>query len=602
MGDLFLDLRQAEVRCKGTPSDLLNHCGDTKIEIINENSFTLVLARVDSWDIWGPFRSADKRVLTALAGRIALDSPDWEQAAKIEGEGGLACKALYNIYRKSGISGLKELNGSFTAFIYDSTIEKIFIITDRCGMFPCYGDDKEIPSAICSHPDILADVLKLSGEWDMTSLAEFLVTGKVSFPHSFYRRVKALEYGCVHTISISDNSVTDIKKEKYFNFDFKIEPKLSEWDLAEGLSCAFRKAVNRRTLPIFGRSAFSLSAGLDSRALLCSSDNMENVLAFCFFDEINYEFSLARKIAQTADVKFIPFKRDFDHYGINAEKGVQISGGMGDFGSNHYLGFREKFKESGIENILAGFYCDYLFKSLVLNKKHNKFLRTEKFSGFEYSNYMPFFWFNNSHSEKVRERQDTLIPDDLKKDETDRGRLEIERRRLFPLYSEPDNMETLIPQRVMGWYLPIVDNDIIDVYLRIPPAFKLNASMYSKAVELICGEEISRITNINTGTRVNANKASVIYHGYIKSLRSKIKRRKKSIATNESWPNWYYYIQNSNVIYSLWSKRTNHTEDVLAELINEDPFKDSIQDYVGKGKIKLLLRILTLNIWLSQRN
>lgn len=602
MSDLFLDFRPVEVRRKAIPANMLNHCGDAKVEIINENIFTLILARVDSWDIWGPFRSADKSILIALAGRIALEDSDWKQAAKLEGEGGLACKALYSIYRKHGFSGLKDLNGSFTAFIYDSAVKKIFIITDRCGMFPCYGDNKEIPTAICSHPDVLAEVLDISNEWDMTSLAEYLVTGKVSFPHSFYREIKALEYGCIHTINLSDNAVTGIEKEKYFNFDFKLDGKLSEWDLAEELSSAFKKAVSRRTLPIFGRSAFSLSAGLDSRALLCSADHMENVWAFCFFDEMNYEFNLAQKIAQTADVKFMPFKREFDHYGANAELGVKISGGMGDFGSNHYLGFRQKFKESGIENIIAGFYCDYLFKSIVLNKTYNKFLRTEKFSSFQYSNYMPFFWFNNSYSERVKERQDALIPDDLKKDESDRGRLEIERRRLFPLYSEPDNMETLIPQRVMGWYLPIVDNDIIDVYLRIPPSYKLNASMYSKAVELICGEEISKITNINTGTRVNANQASVIAHGYIKSLKTKINRRKKSIATNESWPNWYYYIQNSNVINALWSKRASSAQDVITALINCDPFEDSIQDYVRKGKIKLLLRLLTLNIWLSQRN
>jgi len=189
----------------------------------------------------------------------------------------------------------------------------------------------------------------------------------------------------------------------------------------------------------------------------------------------------------------------------------------------------------------------------------------------------------------------------MKRDESDYGRLEIEKRRLFPLYSEPDNMETIIPQRVMGWYLPIVDNDIIDTYLKIPPAYKLNTSMYSKTVELLCGEKISNITNINTGTRVNASRSSVMVHELIKSVKTRIRRMKKSIATDESWPNWYFYIQNSKTIEDLWLREKDRAEELFVRLIGYNPYKKTILEHSSGQNIKLFLRLLTIKMWLMQR-
>lgn len=601
MSEILIDFRPRVIRRTDESISLLNHCGDSKIEIIHENLFTVISARVDSLETWGSFRSADNKIIIALSGRIALEPYEWKQAENVTGQGGLACKAIYLIYQEKGVAGLKILNGSFLVFIYDSSIESIFVVTDRCGMFPCYGDDRETPNVICSHPDVLAKVLNISNDWDMVSLAEFLVAGRVSFPNSYYKGIKALDYGSIYAINVRRQSIVSLEKEKYFNFHFNLEEKASEWDLAEQLSFAFKKAVNRRTLSLFGQSAISLSAGLDSRAVLCSAERIENIWAFCFFDEINTEFKIAEKIAQAARVRFIPFKRDFDYYGSNAEKAVEISGGMGDFANNHHLGFREKFKAFGIDNILTGFYCDYIFKGLVFNKTRNKILSREKFSSFEYSNYMPFFWFDSSYSKKVRDRQDALIPDELKRDESDYGRLEVEYRRTFPLCTEVDNNQNVIPQKVLGWFPPIVDNDLINIYLKIPPAYKLNTSMYSKTVELICGRKISNITNNNTGARVNANQASVMINGLITGVRNRLKKRRKSIATNISWPNWDYYIQNSKVIESLWMREREIPRQIIGDLIGSDPFAKLLPDYVRENKLKLLLRILTLKIWINQK-
>lgn len=604
MSDFILKLKNND-KCNSTKissANSMQYYDDIKVCEIKNEICNIIISRADDWAIWGPYESGDGSVSVSMAGRIALDGKDWESASELQGSGGLACKAIYRRYRDGGLKALEELNGSFAVLVHDKHVGKLYIINDRCGMYPCYmSQAKNQGWIIGSHPDLVAVENGNASKWDLVSLTEYLVTGKVSYPNTYYENVKAIDYGTIHTFNVQREKVSYEGGRKYFNFQFKLDHGASELELAQELASAIRKSINRRTMSIFGRTGISLSGGLDSRALLCAAGDNSSICTFCFYDEENREYRIARDIARAAGVEFIPLRRSFEHYGSNAEMGVRISGAMGDFGNNHYLGFRDTFRNLGIDNIIAGFYCDYLFKSLVLNKKRNRILRTENFASFRYENYMPFFWFDTEYSKQVKERQDKLLPDFIKKDESDYGRLEIERRRLFPLYTEPDNMETLIPQRVMGWYLPIVDNDIIETYLKIPPAYKLNTSMYSKTVRLLCGERISKIENINTGARVDAGRRSVMVHELLKSVRTTINKKKKSIATDESWPNWYFYIQNSKTIKDLWLGENDRAQKLFTRLIGHNPYQRSILEHTGKRNIKLFLRLLTIKMWLKQR-
>jgi asparagine synthetase B (glutamine-hydrolysing) len=469
-------------------------------------------------------------------------------------------------------------------------------------MFPSFiAENQNGELTIGSQPDLLADLSGRSQNWDRVSLTEFLVSGKVSFPYTYYQGIRSLDFGSVYTIDLNASKATVVGQLKYFHFDFSIDHRLTEWDLAEQLSAAFTRAVRRRTLPIFGKSGVSLSGGLDSRALLSSISDFNNVVAFCFFDEENLEFRIAQAVANKLGVELLPLKRQFDHYGANAEMGVRISGGMGDFGSNHYLGFRNHLAQAGITNILSGFYCDYLFKALALNKRFNRLLRTENFTKFEYANYMPFFWFSGGYFKAVKERIDATFTEEMRKDRSAYGLLKIEAKRLFPLSYEPDNQETVVPQRTMGWYLPIVDNDIIDVYLKIPPKAKLNTSMYSKMVALHCGDKIAAIQNVNTGVRVNASRLGLMWGAYNRAFKKRFIVRRNALATDESWPNWRHYLRTSKHVESLWNRNMAPSREFLIALTGMDPYEKTISEHVA-SQIKLFLRLLTVKLWFEQRN
>ena len=600
MSDLFIDFRESNKRRTSTALEFFKYYEDIQTRAFNYKDFSLVLARGDDWSVWGPYETPDKEVFVALAGRVAFENEEWEDAGKIIGEGGLACKKLYKMYKNGGLSALNNLNGAFVVFISDVGSGKSYIILDRCGVFPLFSADNPDKRYIFgSHADLLAKVLEYQCDLDKSSLAEFLITGKVMFPNSYYKNIKALESGCSYTIDMHSQNSQSMGKNRYFNFKFNIDHGMTKTELAEELKKAFEKAVRRRTNTRFGQSAISLSGGLDSRALLYASDRRDLLWAFCFYDDNNIELDVAREVARSAGAKFIPLKREFDYYGDSIEMGVKISGGTGNIFNNHYLGFRNTFKSIGIDNLISGFYCDRLFKGYVMNKKVSRILRTVKFSKFKFESNQRFVWPNKEYDEHVKDRLEAAFIREIRCDDSDLSLLKVEQKRIFPLYSESENPTVNIPLRVIGSFLPSVDNDIINVYLKTPARYKLYPTMYAQMVEMLCGKEASMIIDANTGTIVNPSKLSLVMNLYKRAIQRRIYKLRGTFATDGSWPNWVYYINNSKKIESLWMKDRNMSEDMFIEILGINPYIKSLREY-ARNDLDMFVRLVTLKIWMEQ--
>jgi asparagine synthase (glutamine-hydrolysing) len=551
--------------------------------------------------MWAPYASPDGSVFVALAGKIALDEGEWQKAEKAPGAGGLACKAIFEKYQSEGSKALESLNGSYVVIIRDSRLRVVFIVMDGAGMFPCFiGRDAGGGTVICSHPDVLANALECGSRLDRVSLAEFLMTGKVSPPHTYYSEVAALDFGCVHAVDLNTTLPFLSKSHRYFDIRYPLNAKVNEWEFAEELAAAFRVAVQRRVSRRFGDTAVTLSGGMDSRAVLCAALQKMPVRVICFFDEKNFEYGIALRIARECNVELLPLQRDFDHYGNTAALGVKIYGGMGNILNNHFLGFRPAFKDLGVGNLLTGFYCDYMFKGLGLDRRTHPVTRLDQLAPFTYNWYRPCYWYDSPLAVKARERLEEIFPPAIQKDATPEGRLERERRRLFPLSYEPDNAETTIPQRVLPWDLPTVDADLLKVYGRMPPGGKLNCSIYSKTVELMCGRRVADIPNANTGARVGAQGFELVLHCYVAGLQNRLaKHFRKKITTRGSWPNWEHYLHHSPVIRELWLQPNALASELFREILGYNPFERPIEMFCGHDGVEQFSRLFTLKVWLD---
>lgn len=593
MGDFLLDFRDQSRRCTNVES--LRFYPDMEVDSVARDAFSLFLSRVGRRELWGPFESPDG-IVVGLAGRLALDASEWESASRVAGEGGLACKAVYQAYRNRGVEGLRGFSGGFAIHLHDPARQTYHLVTDRAGGFPCYSTTAG--ELLCSHPDILAGLLERA-EWDFTSMAQFIATGVVSFPWSYYLQIAGLEFGCIHSFRLNERGVTGRSVARYASCEPDGLSETAEDEIAERLAQAMITASRHRTLPVLGRTAVALSGGLDSRAILCGAERHPELFAFCAFDEQNAEFRSAEAIANELGVEFVPFKRSFDHYGDNAEMGARISGGMGELASNHFLGFREKLGELGVENLVTGCYFDYLFKSLSLDARERGLLRRERLGEFSFESYLPHFAVGPGFATAVRERMEALYPEADRNALTPVARARIATRRTFPLYHEGDNAQRLVPQRVMGWYTPAVDPAVLELARTTPPEMKLNRRVYLNAVRRVCGEAISRIPDANTGLPLSASSVRVALSRYRTALRRRIERHRKTIATDESWPNWSYYIRASMKLRSLWQRPNRTARELIGELSGE-PFRDDVAHYLDRPS-QYFMRLFTLKLWLDQR-
>lgn len=606
MGDFLLDFRDPATRRQSADraASLLRWCDDTQVKTITQDVFSLVLTRVDGFDLWGPceYQAPPGNILVALAGRVALDEPEWNAAGKFNAPGGLACRAIMARYLRAGVDSFSALNGNFVAFVADQRTHQFHVVTDRCGMFLAYGREPLDRSVVlCSHPDVLASLLGESQNLDETSLSEFLITGRLTFPHTYYGRLKALEPGSVVTFDLGQGNPLPGSPRRFFSFDFQIGSASSAPELAQELAAAFRKAVCRRSLPLFGQTGVGLSGGLDSRAILSAARNGVAIRAFNLYDQPNAETRAARALADAAGVELTPIQRDFEYYANSAELGVRISGGSGNIASNHFLGARKRLSSLGIRNLLTGCYCDYLLKGLSLNTAERTFSRQERLTTFTFQHYHRHYWGRTRHSAPVRARLEALFPEATKPTLTEEDWLQIERKRAFPLAYEGDLAQRVIPQRVIPWFIPIVDNDLLDVYLRIPSRYKLNGSLFKKMVRLVCDDDLSGIPDSNTGAALDAAGPRYAFHRFLSALSNRLNQKlSPRMATRGSWPNWEYYLQHSRVIPKLWARKSPVASDWFVQLLGADPTQDAPGSCNANGA-EYFMRLFTLKLWLDQR-
>jgi asparagine synthase (glutamine-hydrolysing) len=599
MSDFFLDFRPLGNRNSGFATKFLRFYEDTEVYAFSEARFSLILTRCDDPKVWAPFvnKIAGSGVLVALVGRIALDRSEWELAEDIDGDGGLACKYIFSKYTQKGISSLFDLNGNFTVLIYDQRQEVFHIITDRCGMALAYSTTSESFPVYSSHPDLLAKTTGQSEEFDETSLAQFLMTGSLTPPNTYYRRISVLESGSNYSVSLESSKIL-INQKKHFSFQFS--PSLASEDkLAAQFSEAFINAVRRRSLPLFGTTAVALSGGLDSRTILSMMNDPFNARVFSLFDEENIEIKIAKRIADHFSIPLNLIERDFDYYGRAMEKGVRILGGISSLASNHFLGIREKLKQLGFTNLLTGCFCDYIFKALALNTTESRFLRVQKLGTFKFDFYRPHCSISTAKEDKVRSRLHQYFPEVSKAELSETDWFEVERKRCFPLAYEGDSAQRVIPQRVLPWYVPVVDNEILSLYQQLPSKLKLNSSFFRKLMAHACPNSVLNIPDSNTGARVQAGMAERAIRRYTSAAANKFTRlTKRGIATRGSWPNWNYYISQSKMVEDLWSRRQSLSRELFNDLLGYDPFKRSLPEW-GNNNVELFVRLMTLKLWLE---
>lgn len=598
MSDFLLDMRAQSQRALNTSAEQLRFAERTTAIVIERPEFGLVLTFAGDPGLWTPhYQTAG--CLVAFAGRPVFDDREWAEGLACPGESALAARVISARYRTHGARALEQLNGNCAVIVHDEARQQLHLVTDRSGVFPTFEADTDRGRVYCSHPDVLANAIKGGHRFDEVSLAEFILTGTVTPPFSYYQQVRASDHATVHTLDLTRSQTPQLSKRRYFDSGFRGGIDANEDDLAGQLAAALREAVRRRTLPRLGPVAVALSGGLDSRVVLASTGNREHTLAFSCYDQPNREFRTAEAIARRLSIPFLPLQRGPDYYAEHAERGVRISAGMGSLANNHFLGVLPRLQQEGIETLLTGCYCDYLFKGLPLNRRIHPLTGRESLAPFRDQFYFDHVAARTPLGEAARERSASRIPKQFHSQDTDAAVFEVEARRTFPLSYEGDNQQRLVPQRIMGWTPPFVDRDVLELYRRVPYRFKLNRSIFRK-VAVALTPSLREIPDANTGAALGASPVAEILRASEVRLSRAWRRLHRSGASDESWPDWTNRVTHGGALEALWKRPNADAMSLFKRVLGPDAALDNSK-VLQRNRPFLFLGLLTAKLWMDQR-
>jgi hypothetical protein len=138
------------------------------------------------------------------------------------------------------------------------------------------------------------------------------------------------------------------------------------------------------------------------------------------------------------------------------------------------------------------------------------------------------------------------------------------------------------------------------VYRRLPYAWKLNASVFSKAALLLCKGPVAAIPDANTGARMGASWGEEFLSARRLALQRKLHQLKPTISTDGSWPDWPYYVSHSQKLKELWQRPNQEAFDLFRRVLGPEHFRPDVAAYRGQD-LFVFVSLLTLKLWLEKR-
>ena len=352
------------------------------------------MVRFDAPALWDLAIDPQSGTTVVLAGRVTFDASEWSRADKLPYRGGAACRLLLDAWNRNGNHFADHINGAAVVIVFAPQTRELHVFTDRMGVFPVYRSMVG-PLSLCSHPDVLADLMTSHGhapEFDLTTMAECLATGTSVHPATFHSTILQLDAATHYVFSPAGQS-EELRKQCYWRPSRAVVSNVSAADLAAELAAALLTAGARRTASVLGTNGLLLSGGADSRALLFSASHPELVESLTFCDAANAESVVAQRIAAVAGSRHHLLIRSPEHYAEGAIETVRITGGMFSLKDAHFQGFLPAMQGLNLGNLMTGCYTDYLLKGLAYNKTPRRLfgqqLPLDRLTAFSMEYYQP---------------------------------------------------------------------------------------------------------------------------------------------------------------------------------------------------------------------
>lgn len=261
------------------------------------------------------------------------------------------------------LNSLKQIDGYFSATIFNKKKRQLHLVTDRYGMKPLYLFNQGKTTAWCSELKSLLS-LDLSLSINVSNINLFLNSGFLPGNTTWYDHVELINPSTLVTIGLEGRSM-----DQHFYWKWAEKTMRPEWTLEEAISNIgelFDRSVSAR-LTESQLNMVGLSGGLDSRFIAQVLGNASST-CFTFGHKGSDDVRLARKVSSILDIHHEFLEYHHDNWLKGKIMSVWRTEGMLPFFHLHASPFMEALYQMG-DTVFNGFGGATLMGGLFLGKE-----------------------------------------------------------------------------------------------------------------------------------------------------------------------------------------------------------------------------------------
>lgn len=277
---------------------------------------------------------------------------------------------LLSLYRKNKAAFIESLRGNFSFSICDYDKGEIAIYTDQAGTKPVYYAIQNESFYFAGDYSTLNAILPKDGDIDPEAVYDILTFGYLLGNKTPNKAIKCMPPASCLTWNVDTK---ELKISSYFTI-----PSIKEFadysQTSKQLEELFINAVDRSFRA--GRSLFTISGGLDSRAVLAAALRLGHSRLEClsFGEPTSLDIKLALQVAQKTHSEIILTSLgNGDYLADTFSQACHFNGGMVYYsGSAHMLYALSKLDTSKWDIVQTGMSGDMLMGSFLYKSELNE--------------------------------------------------------------------------------------------------------------------------------------------------------------------------------------------------------------------------------------
>lgn len=484
---------------------------------------------------------------------------------------------LVQAYQKGNLeSFLSNLDGYFSAVIYDSIRNHILLISDRLGFKNLFYSTQNNIFSWNSELKGFLGFPHFKIEIEQKAVDCFLSLGYLIGDLTWFKGVKLMDASTILTYDLKTKKIID--KKRYWTWGKVKKQKISFEDAVVQLSELIQKAVKKRDYAkevgakSESRVGITLSGGLDSRAILAASKNSKNFGGVTFGKEGCEDIRIAKKVTQRLNLNHTILDINSQNWLENRLDSVWKSDGMSPLHHLHFGMHHATIKELFDIN-LNGILGEIALGGALLKRRDTRISKqiVEKKFG-QFADLVPYAdSFYDVDSEDV---------------------FWINTRSRRYIHAGSVEFSKTVEQRN-----PLADNDLLEFVYSLPDKYRAHSRLYIRALMEINYNLLKGIPWQRTGIAPSELKKTIL----IKKFKIPQIIDRLGIGTSKHFTNYPDWFRTPEAV-SLFSEILNPKTAIYRQFVEEDFEQKYLKPHLSKkgNFVEMIGRVVTLEYWLKR--